>query len=65
MLEHETVAVKSIDDLTSRLRHPARWTLRHPLRAAQRQKLAATVTLVGVLAACLAIQRRRDLHGSA
>ena len=58
MLKPEAAAARNVDDLTSRLRRPMRWRLRHPLRAAQRQKVAATVTLVGLVAAYLATQRR-------
>jgi len=58
MLKPEVTAAKNVDDLTTRLRHPMRWRLRHPLRAAQRRRVAATVTVVGLVAAYLATQRR-------
>ena len=58
MRKSGVTAAKNVDDLTSRLRHPMRWRLRHPLRAAQRQKVAAAVTFVGLVAAYLATQRR-------
>lgn len=53
---HSTEAAVA-DDLTSRIRHPKRWTLRHPIRAGRRHKIAAALTLIGVAAAVLASMR--------
>jgi hypothetical protein len=44
-----------IDDVTARIRQPKRWMLRHPLRAARRQRgLAITFAAIGLVAAVLA-----------
>ena len=32
----KAAALDPIDDLTERLRHPVRWTIKHPLRALDR-----------------------------
>ena len=57
----ETGSSAAVEDLTARVRHPRRWMLRHPLRAARRRHLrvAVTLTLLGILAGCLAIKRRQ------
>ena len=57
----ELLEDRFLEDLTSRIRRPNRWMLRHPLRAARRRRrLALTVALIGVLATALASQQRRE-----
>lgn len=51
-----------LNDLTARLRRPKRWMLRHPLRAARRQRTVVVMLIVvGVVAGFLANRRRQDI----
>ena len=53
--EVEVGSSAAMEDLTARVRHPKRWVLRHPLRAAGRhRRVAVTLTVLGVLAMILA-----------
>ena len=49
------------DDLTARIRHPKQWILRHPLRAARRERAIAAAfaaTAIGFIAAVWARRSR-------
>ena len=52
----ETGSSAAVEDLTAQVRHPKRWMLRHPMRAARRRRIrvAVALTVLGVLAMVLA-----------